>query len=343
MKYKVLFVDDEPENLRLLERLFRRTHDVFQATSGAEGIKMLELHDIELIISDQRMPGMTGIEFLKRAAEMRPNTVRMILTGYTDVNDLVDVINSGVVYKYITKPWVNEDLVQTVARGLEHYEAFKGRHDFAQQKKRLEAQVERTTKGFVRMITEALRAGDVDFPARCQRIEDLASALGQWMNMDAEALTRLAIAVQLCEIGRLGPKRGSSLTTSAGEQQQLLRANVFWADLLDAVPEMSDIALAVRFQYENFDGSGFPDQRAGEGIPLFARILAVARAYDSLACDETGAELSVDDALNRLEMDAGSRFDPKLVVALKGVCAMRSSDSDFMVLLPQDHGIDAIV
>jgi CheY-like chemotaxis protein len=122
MKYKILIVDDEKENLRLLERLFRRTHDVFEATSGAEGIKMLELHDIELIISDQRMPGMTGIEFLKLASQLRPNTVRIILTGYTDVNDLVDVINSGVVYKYITKPWVNEDLIQTVARGLGLFE-----------------------------------------------------------------------------------------------------------------------------------------------------------------------------------------------------------------------------
>src|SRR6478672_1701291 len=110
MKYKILIVDDEKENLRLLERLFRRTHDVFEATSGVEGIKMLELHDIELIISDQRMPGMTGIEFLKRAALLRPNTVRIILTGYTDVNDLVEAINSGVVYRFVTKPWVNAEL-----------------------------------------------------------------------------------------------------------------------------------------------------------------------------------------------------------------------------------------
>src|SRR2546421_10447496 len=103
MKHKILIVDDELANLRLLERLFQRSHQVVVATSGAEALKMLERHDIALIISDQRMPGMTGIEFLKRAAEIRPKTVRIILTGYTDINDLVAVINSGVVYKYITK------------------------------------------------------------------------------------------------------------------------------------------------------------------------------------------------------------------------------------------------
>src|SRR5687768_16473800 len=109
MKYKILVVDDEPVNLRLLERLFRRTHDVISAASGTEALKMLEMHDVALIVSDQRMPGMTGIDFLKQAATLRPRTVRIILTGYTDVNYLVEAINSGVVYKYITKPWVNED------------------------------------------------------------------------------------------------------------------------------------------------------------------------------------------------------------------------------------------
>ena len=114
MDYKILIVDDEPANLRLLERLFRRDYQIISAASGLEALELLKLHNIALIISDQRMPGMTGIEFLKQAAEMRPATVRIILTGYTDVNALVEAINSGVIYKYATKPWVNEDLKQTV-------------------------------------------------------------------------------------------------------------------------------------------------------------------------------------------------------------------------------------
>ena len=123
MQYKILFVDDETANLRLLERLFRNSYDIYTASTGDEALDLLSVHDIALIVSDQRMPGMTGLEFLKLAAERRPQTVRIILTGYTDANDLVDAINSGVVYKYVTKPWVNEELKQTVQRSLQHYES----------------------------------------------------------------------------------------------------------------------------------------------------------------------------------------------------------------------------
>jgi CheY-like chemotaxis protein len=120
MLYKILFVDDETANLRVLERLFRNRYEVINASSGPEALQILATHDVALIISDQRMPDMTGIDFLKRAAEMRPQTVRIILTGYTDASALVEAINSGVVYKYVTKPWVNEDLMQTVKRALQH-------------------------------------------------------------------------------------------------------------------------------------------------------------------------------------------------------------------------------
>ena len=143
MQYKILFVDDETANLRLLERLFRSSYDVFTASSAAAALELLAVHDVALIISDQRMPTMTGSEFLKKAAEMRPQTVRIMLTGYTDASDLVDAINSGVVYKYITKPWVNEELQQTVKRALQHYETTKAQRQLQLQNERLQAHLDR--------------------------------------------------------------------------------------------------------------------------------------------------------------------------------------------------------
>src|SRR5437868_9903096 len=133
MKNKILIVDDEPANLRMLERLFRADYDIITAVSGHEGLELLTHHDVALILSDQRMPGMSGIDFLKRAAQMRQHTVRIILTGYTDVNDLVEAINSGIIYKYITKPWINTDLRQSVKRGIEHYEATKKQYLLVQE------------------------------------------------------------------------------------------------------------------------------------------------------------------------------------------------------------------
>ena len=122
-KHKVLLVDDEVDNLELLQRTFRYEYEVFTATSGAEALKVVEGHpEIALIITDQRMPGMTGVEFLAKTLDSHRHTIRMILTGYTDVEDLIGAINSGQVYRYITKPWEPQELRIAVKRALESYE-----------------------------------------------------------------------------------------------------------------------------------------------------------------------------------------------------------------------------
>jgi DNA-binding NtrC family response regulator len=123
--------------MRLLERLFRQDYTVLAADSGERALDLLAQHDAALLITDQRMPGMTGLELLKQTAEMRPQMVRMILTGYTDVGTLVEAINSGLVYQYVTKPWSNEDLSLAVARALEHYESIRTRHELEMKNRRL--------------------------------------------------------------------------------------------------------------------------------------------------------------------------------------------------------------
>ena len=128
MKYKIMIVDDELVNLRTLERLFRRHHQVLLAQSGAEALGLLEQHDVALLISDQRMPEMTGIELMKNTVALRPHMVKILLTGYTDVGALIEAINCGLVYRYLTKPWNNDDLRITVSRALEHYELIKSKH-----------------------------------------------------------------------------------------------------------------------------------------------------------------------------------------------------------------------
>ena len=128
MSYKILIVDDEPANLRTLERLFRDQYQVLTAGSGTEALDILDQHDVALLITDQRMPGMTGIELLKNTVSLRPRMVRMILTGYTDIEALVEAINCGAVYRYVTKPWNNDELRLTVKRALEHFETNKKSH-----------------------------------------------------------------------------------------------------------------------------------------------------------------------------------------------------------------------
>lgn len=139
-KTKMLVVDDEPDNLDLLYRTFRRDFQVLKAESGVKALEVLAQEgEVAVIISDQRMPEMKGTEFLSRTVPEFPDTVRIILTGFTDVEDLVDAINSGQVYKYITKPWDPEELKAVVHRAAETYELLKQR---TEELRRSEAQMD---------------------------------------------------------------------------------------------------------------------------------------------------------------------------------------------------------
>lgn len=107
----LLLVDDEENILSSLKRLLRRDgYRILSATSGAEGLQLLASHDVDVIVSDQRMPQMTGVEFLRKAREICPDTVRIVLSGYTELQSIIDAVNEGAVYKFLTKPWDDDQL-----------------------------------------------------------------------------------------------------------------------------------------------------------------------------------------------------------------------------------------
>ncbi len=173
-KPKMLVVDDEPDNLDLLYRTFRRDFNVLRAESGVQALSMLSTEgEVAVIISDQRMPEMKGTEFLSKTVPQFPDTVRIILTGFTDVEDLVEAINSGQVYKYITKPWDPNELKAVVQRAAETYELLKQR---TEELHRAQAQTDL-------LATIVQVAQESDTLAAC--LEPIAQAFGD--NFDADA------------------------------------------------------------------------------------------------------------------------------------------------------------
>jgi len=122
MKHTILCVDDEVDNVDALERLFRTKYKVLKATSGADAIKILDKNRVTLIISDQRMPKMTGVEFLTKSLSSHPDAIRILLTGYADIEVVIEAINSGQIYRYVNKPWDPVDLVNTIDKAVERYE-----------------------------------------------------------------------------------------------------------------------------------------------------------------------------------------------------------------------------
>lgn len=122
MKHSILCVDDEVDNVEALERLFRRKYNVLTATSGAEALRLMKTEKIAVIVTDQRMPNMTGVEFLASSMKLQPETIRILLTGFTDIESVISAVNSGQIYRYVTKPWDPVDLANTVDKAIERYE-----------------------------------------------------------------------------------------------------------------------------------------------------------------------------------------------------------------------------
>lgn len=307
MNHKILVVDDEPANTRMLERVFRNHFDVITAQSGAEGMELLTVHDIALIVSDQRMPGMSGVEFLKRSAELRPNCVRIILTGYTDSADLVDALNSNVVYKYVTKPWVADDLLQTVKRGLSHHETIKAQHRLNSENARLRERLQIAEDSFLTLCSEMLRQNDEQSAERAQRLRDMGLILGKAMDLQAPTLDILSLTALLHGLANF-----SSPAANQGEQSGW-RERVL--ELLGDFPTLQDAVVAIRYLPEHFDGSGSPEGLSGIQIPLSSRIVAVLKAFDMMILPAGVEPLSHDEALDHLQSMAGRQLDPSVVKA----------------------------
>jgi class 3 adenylate cyclase len=178
-KYKILYVDDEPYNLTVFKETFRKEYQIFTAQSGEEGLNILRVEkNISLIITDQRMPHMTGVQFLEKTIPEFPDVIRMILTGFTDVDALVEAINTGRVYRYITKPWDGSELGITIKRALESYE-------IDQQNKRLLKELEIKNRELEQNIAELKAAFK-----KIEVLESIESLLGKFVPESVKRLVR---------------------------------------------------------------------------------------------------------------------------------------------------------
>lgn len=186
---RVLIVDDEQESLNLLNRTLRGLYETSLARDGREGLRRLERNPVAAVISDQRMPGMTGVEFLAEASRRCPYTQRILLTGYTEVEGIIDAINAGHVFGYLSKPWHPDDLLATLRRAVETHQLLK-------EKDRLLEDLKQKNEELRGLLSQTRQLQEAKIQA------ERWAALGKLAGMIAHDLRNPLTAIQ-CQAGLL--------------------------------------------------------------------------------------------------------------------------------------------
>jgi two-component system response regulator PhcR len=191
---RVLYIDDEDNNLQAFKATFRRQYEVYTAISAAEGLKILESIEIHVIVADQKMPNLTGVEFFKRISVSHPDAVRILLTGYTDIEALADAINHGHIYRYITKPWSELDLHSSIKNA---YEAYRNKIDLRNKIIELE-KTNNELNRFIYSISHELRAPLVSVMGiiNLVKMEGLYDSAGEYWPLTETCANRLDYYIQ---------------------------------------------------------------------------------------------------------------------------------------------------
>jgi putative two-component system response regulator len=319
-RHKILVVDDESANLRLLKRVFSDEYDVIEADNGVRGLELLKEHAVSLIISDQRMPGITGVQLLEKSLDFRPEAIKILLTGYADIQALIDAINSGKVYKYIPKPWDADELKVTVRRALEAYELRQKNDGLLIELRNTLAQLEEVSMGTIRALADALDAKCDYTSGHSLRVSRYAVGIAKQMNLAAEDQKDIELAGILHDIGKIGVPESILWKPDKlnSEEQSIMSSHpIKSAQIIGELKGLGKVRHYVLHHHEHIDGSGYPDKLVGEAIPLGSRIILVADAYDAMTTDRPyRTAIGHERAASELHKFAGKQFDPIIVDAL---------------------------
>lgn len=348
---RLLCVDDEPSILSALKRVFRpQGYTVFIATSGQEALALLEKETVDVVISDMRMPAMDGAQFLGQVFNRWPDTKRILLTGYADASATIAAINQGQIWRYVSKPWNDNELILTVQQALAHHQLMQENARLTaltqQQNEELrtlnaglEQKVAQRTADLQKALTLInqnhlklkesflttvrvmsslfeLRGGRMGGHSR--RVADVARQLASGLGLEEGEAQDVLMAALLHDIGKIGLAdhlfEKAFNTMNPTDRAKIMTHAVRGEMVLMSVEQLKRAAKLVRHHHEYLDGSGYPDHLAGLAIPMGARILAVANDFDALQMGTlVSRPLRAAEARAFIFENRGKRYDPSVV------------------------------
>lgn len=360
----LLLVDDEEHILSALRRVLRgEPYDLLTASDGAEALALLAERAIDLVVSDARMPGMDGPALLAEVQRRRPRALRILLTGGTDLNTSIRAINQGQIYRYLSKPWNDDELRVTLRQALAHQHAERERQRLErltlEQNRRLQelnASLEQRVRDRTAELQQTADMLDLAYDelrrSYVTSTEVFSALLNQRLPRDKQsnaqviALVRayaaeqqlpetesrdLAMAAALYNLGKLSwddhlLSRPSDLLHRE-ERERYCRYPALGENLLMALEPLHDAGRLIRHHQERWNGTGFPDQLHSENIPFGARLLKLAVDFVELQCGLVlQRPLPRQEALQFLARYAGRLYDPALCQTFIDLCTRHAPD-----------------
>lgn len=341
--HHILVVDDEEAVLvSLRETLLREGYRVTAVPNAVEALTRLKDQVFSVVISDQQMPMLTGLEFLAQVKQLQPDCTRILITAVLSLSTVIDAINKGEIYRFIVKPWLREELLVTVRNAAQRHEMIcrnQMLHATTLQMNEKLGQVNTEMTAQLRTIADqnaelarlnaaqaanlsqsvelCLKTMQTFYPslgAQARRVFGLCRAMGVSLALPAAEQQTLEVAAWLHDIGLVGVPRplikkweeaGGSLTE---EERAVVQQHPVLGEELVAgfAPPIQNVGGIIRAHHERFDGTGYPDGCKGEDIPWLARLLAVAVAYSESQLDSFAT-------VDRIKQGRGTIFDPEAV------------------------------
>ncbi|MBI5098772.1 MAG: response regulator [Nitrospirae bacterium] len=304
MSDTILFVDDEEYILNSVERLFADSGmTILKAENAKRALDFFSKEEIAVIVSDNQMPGMKGTELLARVRDISPDTLKILMTAHADLAVAVDAINKGEVFRFITKPWNDDALVQTVEEAVKRYQIVLSlkKHDEAK----------------LLSLAQTIELKDPYTRGHCERVADYALIIANALNLPEGIKKDLKYGCWLHDCGKIGipenilNKKGS-LTQ---EEFEIVKKHPRWGADVARQAQLSDtIVNIILYHHERYDGAGYPLGIKSTDIHLEAKIATVADIFDALTSDRPYREKYSDKkAIDLILQMKNNILDPKLV------------------------------
>ncbi|MBU0682443.1 MAG: response regulator [Proteobacteria bacterium] len=304
LSYTLLIVDDEPQIISAVRRLLLDEHiTIASATSAGEALDFLAHHEVAVLLTDNCMPEMSGLELLNAAKKTSPDTVRLMMTGNADLQVALSAINEGEVYKFIVKPWHNQELIAMIMAAVNRFQLMRA--------------LQSTDELTLRSLGQTIELKDVYTRGHCDRVAHFALLLADALGFSEKRKKHIRHGCWLHDCGKIGIP-GAILNKEGkltADEFELIKKHPLWGLKVAEEAGLDQAVLDIIVgHHERFDGKGYPHGLVGEAIPLEARIAAIADVYDALTTDRAyRTKFSHTKAVKIMTSERGKAFETALL------------------------------